>query len=52
MVDPLTDRTNLKKPTQPVKILSVDGLKKALRYVIDCVDCMSATTSPLKSRTK
>ncbi|EOX97677.1 Minichromosome maintenance 10 isoform 2 [Theobroma cacao] len=31
MVDPLTDRTNLKKPTQPVKILSVDGLKKALR---------------------
>ncbi|XP_027357091.1 protein MCM10 homolog [Abrus precatorius] len=29
LVDPLTDKTNLKK-SQPVKLLSVDGLKKAL----------------------
>ncbi|KAA8535988.1 hypothetical protein F0562_028466 [Nyssa sinensis] len=30
LVNPLTDRTNLRKPMQPVKLLSVDGLKKAL----------------------
>ncbi|PON89989.1 Zinc finger, Mcm10/DnaG-type [Trema orientale] len=30
MVDPLADKTKLKKPTQPVKLLSVEGLKKAL----------------------
>ncbi|GMY05448.1 protein MCM10 homolog [Fagus crenata] len=30
MVDPLADRTNFKKSTQPVKLLSVEGLKKAL----------------------
>ncbi|XP_050366041.1 uncharacterized protein LOC126784609 [Argentina anserina] len=30
MVDPLADRTNLKKRKQPVKLLSVEGLKKAL----------------------
>lgn len=35
MVDPLADRTNLKKRKQPVKLLSVEGLKKALRFVID-----------------
>jgi hypothetical protein len=35
MVDPLADRTNFKKSTQPVKLLSVEGLKKALRFVID-----------------
>ncbi|KAJ7967161.1 protein MCM10-like [Quillaja saponaria] len=29
LVDPLTDKTNLRK-TQPVKLLSVDGLRKAL----------------------
>ncbi|XP_059651159.1 uncharacterized protein LOC132298832 [Cornus florida] len=29
-VDPLADRTNLKKSMQPVKLLSVEGLKKAL----------------------
>jgi minichromosome maintenance protein 10 len=37
MVDPLADRTNFKKPMQPVKLLSVEGLKKALRFVIDRV---------------
>ncbi|KAF5448981.1 hypothetical protein F2P56_029471 [Juglans regia] len=30
MVDPLNDRTNIKKPMQPVKLLSVESLKKAL----------------------
>ncbi|KAL6210119.1 hypothetical protein ACLB2K_021057 [Fragaria x ananassa] len=30
MVDPLADRTNLNKRKQPVKLLSVEGLKKAL----------------------
>ncbi|OMO74513.1 Zinc finger, Mcm10/DnaG-type [Corchorus capsularis] len=30
-VDPLSDKTNSKKPTQPVKLLSVEALKKALR---------------------
>ncbi|KAH9655185.1 zf-primase domain-containing protein [Citrus sinensis] len=30
LFDPLTDRTNLQKPKQPVKVLSVEGLKKAL----------------------
>ncbi|KAJ8648008.1 hypothetical protein MRB53_001031 [Persea americana] len=30
LVDPLSDRTNLSKPVQPVKVLSVEGLKKAL----------------------
>ncbi|XP_010935110.1 uncharacterized protein [Elaeis guineensis] len=30
MVDPLADRSNLRKPLQPVKVMSVDGLKKAL----------------------
>ena len=34
MVDPLADKTNLKKPMQPVKLLSVEGLKKALRFFI------------------
>ncbi|KAF6170756.1 hypothetical protein GIB67_015708 [Kingdonia uniflora] len=30
MVDPLADKKNLQKCKQPVKLLSVDGLKKAL----------------------
>ncbi|OVA19594.1 zinc finger protein [Macleaya cordata] len=30
LVDPLTDAKNLRKAMQPVKVLSVDGLKKAL----------------------
>ncbi|KAE8008753.1 hypothetical protein FH972_005236 [Carpinus fangiana] len=30
MVDPLADRTNFKKSARPVKLLSVEGLKKAL----------------------
>ncbi|CAL5377004.1 unnamed protein product [Camellia sinensis] len=30
MVDPLADRTNLRKQLQPAKLLSVEGLKKAL----------------------
>ncbi|XP_059434036.1 uncharacterized protein LOC132167153 [Corylus avellana] len=30
MVDPLADRTNFKKSMQPIKLLSVEGLKKAL----------------------
>ncbi|KAL6206781.1 hypothetical protein ACLB2K_024027 [Fragaria x ananassa] len=30
MVDPLADRTNLNELKQPVKLLSVEGLKKAL----------------------
>ena len=34
MVDPLSDKTNLKKSMQPVKLLSVEGLKKALRSFI------------------
>lgn len=33
LVDPLDDKTNLKK-SQPVKLLSVDGIRKALRFVI------------------
>lgn len=32
LVDPLADKTNVKRPMQPVKLLSVDGLKKALRF--------------------
>jgi hypothetical protein len=32
LVDPLADKTNLKK-SKPLKLLSVDGLKKALRFV-------------------
>lgn len=35
MVDPLADRTNLKKRKQPMKLLTVEGLKKALRFVKD-----------------
>lgn len=35
MVDPLADKKHLKNPKQPVKLLSVEGLKKALRFVID-----------------
>nr|CAN73626.1 hypothetical protein VITISV_026638 [Vitis vinifera] len=31
LVDPLADKTNVKRPMQPLKLLSVDGLKKALR---------------------
>ncbi|GMI88070.1 minichromosome maintenance 10 [Hibiscus trionum] len=30
MVDPLSDRTNSKKPSKPVKLLSVEALKRAL----------------------
>ncbi|XP_057966484.1 uncharacterized protein LOC131156650 [Malania oleifera] len=30
LVDPLVDRTNIVKPAKPVKLLSVEGLKKAL----------------------
>ncbi|GMN48725.1 hypothetical protein TIFTF001_017892 [Ficus carica] len=30
MVDPLADKKNLKNPKQPVKLLTVEGLKKAL----------------------
>ncbi|XP_060961686.1 uncharacterized protein LOC133031924 isoform X2 [Cannabis sativa] len=30
MVDPLADKTNSRKPKQPMKLLSVEGLKKAL----------------------
>ncbi|CAK7329495.1 unnamed protein product [Dovyalis caffra] len=30
LVDPLADKTNLKKPTPPVKLLSVEALKRAL----------------------
>ncbi|KAE9447371.1 hypothetical protein C3L33_20718, partial [Rhododendron williamsianum] len=30
LVDPLADRTNLRKSKQPAKLLSVEGLKKAL----------------------
>lgn len=30
LVDPLADKTLLKKPTQPVKLLSVEALKRAL----------------------
>lgn len=38
MVDPLADRTNFKKTMQPVKLLSVEGLKKALRFVLAIID--------------
>ncbi|XP_022725323.1 uncharacterized protein LOC111281856 [Durio zibethinus] len=31
MVDPLPDRTNLKKLTKPVKLVSVEALKQAVR---------------------
>ncbi|KAL6957923.1 hypothetical protein U1Q18_044472 [Sarracenia purpurea var. burkii] len=34
VVDPLVDRTNLRKSKQPTKVLSVEGLKKALRFVL------------------
>ncbi|KDP29654.1 hypothetical protein JCGZ_18816 [Jatropha curcas] len=30
LVDPLSDKTNINKPVQPLKLLSVEGLKKAL----------------------
>ncbi|KAK3003015.1 hypothetical protein RJ639_020072 [Escallonia herrerae] len=33
VVDPLVDRTNLTKPMQPKKVLSVEGLRRALRFV-------------------
>lgn len=32
LVDPLANKTNLKK-SKPVKLLSVDGIRKALRFV-------------------
>lgn len=32
LVDPLADKANLKK-SKPVKLLSVDSLRKALRFV-------------------
>lgn len=35
MVDPLADKKNLKNPKQPVKLLTVEGLKKALRFIVD-----------------
>lgn len=35
MVDPLAGKVNLKKSAAPVKLLSVEGLKKALRFVED-----------------
>lgn len=37
MVDPLADRTNLNRRKRPVKLLSVEGLKKALRFVIGSI---------------
>ncbi|XP_018679980.2 uncharacterized protein LOC103980630 isoform X2 [Musa acuminata AAA Group] len=30
MVDPLAERSNSRKPLQPVKVMSIDGLRKAL----------------------
>lgn len=35
MVDPLAGKVTSKKPTQPIKLLSVEGLKRALRFVQD-----------------
>lgn len=35
MVDPLAGKVTSKKPAQPVKLLSVEGLKRALRFVED-----------------
>lgn len=35
MVNPLADKTNFTKSKAPLKLLSVDGLKKALRFVQD-----------------
>lgn len=35
MVDPQAGRVNFKKAAPPVKLLSVEGLKKALRFVED-----------------
>lgn len=53
MVDPLSDSTNMKKASKPVKLLSVDALKRALRYVTDSIDYISsATKSPFKDGTK
>lgn len=37
MVDPLADRTSSKKPKQPLKVMSVEGLKRALRLVINTI---------------
>lgn len=37
LVDPLAEKTNLKK-SQPLKLLSVDALKKALRFVVVIVN--------------
>lgn len=33
MVDPLSNPSNLRKPMQRVKVMSVDGLKRALRSI-------------------
>ncbi|KAJ4952955.1 hypothetical protein NE237_029787 [Protea cynaroides] len=35
LVDPLANKTNLKKSMQPVKLLSVERLKKDLRFVVE-----------------
>lgn len=35
MVDPQTHKKNIAKPMQPKQVLSVEGLKKALRFVTD-----------------
>nr|KJB15748.1 hypothetical protein B456_002G197400 [Gossypium raimondii] len=53
MVDPLSDRTNMEKASKPVKLLSVDALKRALRYVTDSIDYISsATIRPFEDGTK
>ena len=49
LVDRLADKTNLKK-SQPVKLLSVDGLRKALRFVIVSMGSVPAELIARKSQ--
>lgn len=35
VVDPHSHKKNIAKPKQPKQVLSVEGLKKALRFVTD-----------------
>ena len=39
MVNPSSERPNPRKPSQPVKVMSIDGLKRALRYVKHYLIC-------------
>ncbi|KAL5995657.1 hypothetical protein ACLOJK_025723 [Asimina triloba] len=51
MVDRLADRSNSNKPVQPVKVMSVDGLKKALSRLLSS-GMHPILTLPLEAESK